>query len=311
MTDASRHNRKTTALVAQSAGVWIALMLLNARSQRALPEALPLLVLAQGLWLYRLYAVAHEASHKKLYPDHLTANDLAGSFAMLWVWAPLTIFRQIHNFHHGANRRADGVATLDRYVVSSTRAGWVRYASWYLLVFGGGFFVHTLASILLFLILPQGVGKRLSPAFIAWTPKKRLLSWIEFAASIGVHACLAGILGLKGWLLLLGAPVAVFAWIWSAMLYIYHYRTTVGRQVRHNVRSLPDSTFFSWLLLNFNHHSVHHFDPEIPWYELPRHENPQAEDVRSRNDNVPNLAAAILQQLKGPTIIRRGEDHAS
>lgn len=306
----ANHERKSTWLVASSTLIWMALLALNYLAQVDMPQALPLLAVAQGLWLYRLYAVAHEASHYKLFPKNVAANDVCGSLAMIWVWAPITIFRQIHNFHHGANRRADGIATLDTFFTTGSRKlKWAFYAVWYFFAFCGGFFLHTLGSILLFLTLPQDLGKRISPAFNSWTVKKRLTSWIEFSASIGLHALLIASAGFGCWAWLLGIPILFFAWIWSAMLYIYHYKTTVGKKVNHNVRSLPNDLFFSWLLLNFNHHSVHHNDPSIPWHELPFQPNPQPESVRAQNDTVNSVAAAILQQLKGPRLVRRDDPH--
>jgi fatty acid desaturase len=304
----NQHNAISVRLVIQTGAVWVVLLAANFACQRSVPQLLPLIVIAQGLWLYRFYAVAHEASHRKLFPDHPAANDIAGSAFMIWVWAPITVFRQIHEFHHGANRRADGIATLDTFVVNGGRPRWTYYAVWYLMVFGAGFFLHTLISILLFLFLPKKAGKKLSPAFNSWNLRKRLVSWGEFAVSLSLHAIpwLAGGAGL--WWQTLGAPILVFAWVWSVMLYIYHYDTTIGKKVQYNTRSLPDMPFFSWLLLNFNHHSVHHNNPEIPWHELPRHQNPQPLPVRERNQTVTNLGAAILQQWKGPKIVVRRPD---
>jgi fatty acid desaturase len=82
---------------------------------------------------------------------------------------------------------------------------------------------------------------------------------------------------------------------------VYHYDTTVGPDVRHNVRSLPRQRFFSWLLLNFNEHATHHYDPNIPWHQLPdrRHILPEA---YHHNQGVTSLWQAIWQQTRGPHI---------
>jgi len=298
------HTRRSVLLIGETVVIWILLLGANLALQKKLPMLLLPVVLFQGLWLYRFYAVAHEASHRKLF-DNKTLNDASGALFMMWVWAPITIFRQIHEFHHGSNRRANGTATLDIFVESRPIRQMLLKLSWYLLVFAGGFFFHTLASILLFLILPRRIGLKLSPAFSSWTLKKRLVSWGEFAGAVVIHGSVLSFFGLNGWMLLLGYPVLVFAWLWSLMLYIYHYRTTVGRKVQFNTRSLPDTPLFSWLLLNFNRHSVHHNKPDIPWYDLPKYENPQPEIIKSQNQNVESLAAAILQQFKGPIFVAK------
>ncbi|HEX9948222.1 MAG TPA: fatty acid desaturase, partial [Allosphingosinicella sp.] len=153
------HTRKSLILLAETAGVFALLLAGAMAALRWLPPglawpAIVLLAVAQGLWLDRLYTVAHEAVHLKLFPGRRLANDLVGMALMVPVVAPFTIFRRIHGFHHGGNRRDRSTAAL-------------------------------------------------------------------------------------------GLPVLVFAWFWSMLLYVYHYRTSVGRDVRLNVRSLPRQPFFS------------------------------------------------------------------
>jgi fatty acid desaturase len=85
------------------------------------------------------------------------------------------------------------------------------------------------------------------------------------------------------------------------LLYVYQYRTSVGGDVRLNVRSLPRQPFFSWLLLNFNEHSTHHGDPGIPWYDLPRRRVPLP-PTHCANDDCRTLVQAVLRQRAGPVL---------
>jgi fatty acid desaturase len=261
------------------------------------------LAVAQGLWFDRMYTVAHEAVHRKLFPNRPVLNDVIGAALMLPIVAPFTIFRKIHGFHHGLNRRDPASAALDHFRLpgSATRAQRLRYrALWTFYAFGGGFFLHTMATILIFLAVPRKQAVAISPVFCGWPLSLRLRAWGELVAGLAVHALVATQLGGNAWLALLGLPMLAFAWIWSMLLYIYHYRTTVGPDVRHNVRSLPRQPFFSWLLLNFNEHATHHRDPTIPWYELParRYALP---DSHASNDDVDTLLAAVWRQRHGPT----------
>ena len=288
--------------------IWIALLGANIGLQTSSSILLVPVIVAQGLWLYRFYAIGHEASHHKLF-DHPFLNDATGSSFLTWFWAPVTIFRHIHYFHHGANRRRAGIATLDTFVISNPKWRPLYNASWYLSVFGTGFFWHSFISILLFLFLPTNIGKKISPAFNGWTSKKRTLSLVEFAICLAVHGTVVGTIGWWGWTLLLGFPILTFAWVWSAMLYIYHYDTTIGKRVQYNVRSLPNHWLLSRLLLNFNHHSVHHHNPSIPWYDLPNHKDPGPEGIRMQNQKVHSVSEAILFQLRGPRIVPSKESN--
>lgn len=303
------HTRKSLILLAETAGVFAALLVAALAALRGLPPGLAwpvllLLAVAQGLWLDRLYTVAHEAVHLKLFPGRRTANDLVGMALMVPVVAPFTIFRRIHGFHHGGNRRDRATAALDHMRMPEAGgpgAAAMRRGLWYFYVFAGGFFLHTLAAILIFLVVPERRAAGISPAFRGWPARLRLLSWAQFLAGIGFHAGFAAVFGGLAWVAALGLPMLVFAWFWSMLLYVYHYRTTVGRDVRFNVRSLPRQPFFSWLLLNFNEHATHHGDPTIPWYDLPRR-RAALPPSHASNDDAATLLQAVLRQREGPVL---------
>ncbi len=267
----------------------------------------PPILLMFGLWLDRLYAVGHEATHRKLFPDQRRLNDLVGAALLAPLLAPLSVFRKIHGFHHGHNRRAPRVATLD-VVILPPGPGWRRklarawgWTTWLLGVFAGGFFLHSLVSVVLFLLLPVRVARKISPAFHGWRLRDRLRAWLELLAGAAVHLLVWRLGGAALWIATMGLPMLAFAWIYSLMVYIYHYRTDIGDDVRHNVRSLRPSRLLSWALLNFNEHTTHHADPRLPWYLLPQ----RRVSVPPREGEPVTVLAAILQQLRGPTFVER------
>lgn len=307
--ESPRHTRISAILIAETVIGFVALGAVAVASL-GMPSpyrwiALGPVVFALGLWLDRCYTVAHEAVHRKLFPRRPRLNDLVGTLLLLPLAAPLTVYRKIHYFHHGQNRKDDLTAALDVFVagrpVGRLRAAYYR-AAWVFLAFCGGFFVHSLATILIFLVVPTSRARRISPVFAGWRAARRARSWVELAAGIAFHAVVYRLLGFDGWLVVLGLPLIAFAWVWSMLLYIYHYRTTVGPDVRHNVRSLPRHWFFSWLLMNFNEHTTHHADPSIPWYALPANRRELPREFRS-NERVRSIWSAIWQQRRGPTIV--------
>lgn len=270
----------------------------------------PPILLALGLWLDRLYAVGHEATHRKLFPDQRRLNDLVGAALLAPLLAPLSVFRKIHGFHHAQNRRAPRVATLD-VIILPPGPPWRRnlarawgWTTWLLGVFAGGFFLHSLVSVVLFLLLPTGLARRISPAFHGWRARDRVRAWLELLLGAALHLAVWRLGGAELWLATMGLPLLAFAWIYSLMVYIYHYRADIGGDVRHNVRSLRAHPLLSWALLNFNEHITHHADPRLPWYRLrERRLAPPAGRVDDlRGDTV---GAAILQQLRGPIFVER------
>lgn len=301
-----RHRAITLRLVVESvivfAGLACATLWADARESTGLVIAL---IAAQGCWLHRLYVVAHEASHRKLWPEDARLNDAIGQALLLPLLLPLRIHRKIHAFHHGHNRRDLETSALDTFVVRGPVTAGRRalcHALWYLAVFAGGWFVHSLISVLLFLCMPLKLARRISPAFKGWRTRDQLRSIATFALGLAVHVGVGLALGGRAWALTLGAPLVAFAWVYSLLVYIYHYETDYGPAVRAHVRSLRPHPVASWWLLNFNEHATHHAAPHLPWYQLPER-RVELPSQHASNQKVETIAAAIARQLRGPRIV--------
>ncbi len=297
-----RHRPLTLRLLCETTAVFVILAaatLLADRGGGFGQVALPLLILAQGMWLHRIYVVAHEASHGKLWPDDRRLNDAIGQLLLIPLLLPLRIHRKIHAFHHGHNRRDPSTSALDTFVVHG-RCGPLRkawyFALWYGAVFAGGWFVHSLVSVVLFLVLPLRVARKVSPAFKGWRRRDQLASLAVFGAALALHVGLGWVFGARTWALVLGWPMVAFAWCYSLLVYIYHYGTDYGPAVREHVRSLQPHAWASWWLLGFSDHAIHHRDPQLPWYALAQQRDDTVSERRT-------IAWAILQQLRGPKII--------
>ncbi|MFI5171172.1 MAG: fatty acid desaturase family protein [Chitinophagales bacterium] len=269
------------------------------------------LLLFQGLWFYRFYIVGHEAAHKKLFRNNVRLNDFWGSVILLPLMTPITIYRKIHYFHHGFNRKDDHTSALDTFVIKGKPTLIKRLyfqAVWYISTFCGGFFIHSLISVILFLFIPPKLSVKISPAFKNWTVKDQCVSILLFLLGVGLHLGIFFLLGREIYLYTLGFPMLSFAWILSLLVYIFHYDTTKGDEVRYNVRSVKRIPVFSWILMNFNEHATHHQFPNIPWYELPNKRQPLPEVFDNKNQTTRNFFKAIINQLKGPAIIYEHKD---
>jgi fatty acid desaturase len=309
----ARHRTLTIRLLCESLLVAVLLATLavglDAQSGRLARIGLVVVILLQGCWLHRLYVVAHEASHRKLWPQHPPINDALGQLMLLPLLLPLRIHRKIHAFHHGHNRRDPSTSSLDTFVITRRTSATGRllaragcHVLWYLAVFAGGFFVHSLVSVLLFLAMPLSLARRISPAFRGWTSGDQLRSLAAFGLGLALHLGVAGLFGARVWALTLGWPLLAFAWVYSLLVYIYHYDTGYGPEVRFHVRGLRRAPLAAWWLLNFNEHATHHRAPKLPWYELPAHREPLP-PAHASNQKIETIGAAILHQLRGPRIL--------
>lgn len=298
-------------MIAETIIVFLAISILAVCINTLMPSPLkwffqlPLLIF-QGLWFYRFYIVGHEASHKKLFPQNIRANDFWGWLILLPILTPVNIYRKIHYFHHGFNRKDHHTSALDTFVVRgrpTTIKKIYYYTIWYISIFCGGFFLHSLVSVLLFLFIPVSITRKISPAFKGWSWKDQIWSIALFSVGILLHLTVYRIFGSTVYLYTLGFPMLSFAWILSLMVYIFHYDTTVGHEVRYNVRSVKKIPVLSWVLLNFNEHATHHQYPNIPWHELPSKRSALPEEYSVKNQSTWNIFKAIYNQLKGPSLI--------
>lgn len=269
-----------------------------------------LTALIQGFWFYRFYIVGHEASHRKLFTANKKMNDVVGSIILLPLMTPITIYRKIHMFHHGFNRKDNHTSALDTYTTKNPSLIKKIYYHllWYVSVFFGGLFIHSLVSVFLFLFIPPVLARKISPAFDGWTYQDQFKSIILFSLGLALHFSVYFLFGWDVYLWTMGYPMIAFAWILSLFVYIFHYDTTIGDEVRYNVRSVKRIPFFSWVLMNFNEHATHHQYPNIPWYELPGKRTALPKEFADQNQNTWNLFEAIFQQIKGPRIIDESND---
>jgi fatty acid desaturase len=296
------HERRTYRMLAETFGTTLALALLAAGAHAAGQTLLVwLLAIPRGMWILRHYAVGHEASHAKLFPGRPMVNAIWGQLALLALLTPLPVFRKVHQFHHGYNRRDEHTSALEVHHVGKNSFtlrtyAWVR---WLFLVFAAGWFWHGLVSILLFLALPVTIATRISPAFKGWSSSDRLWSIATFALAIAGHVACGVLLGADFWIALCGLPLLVFAWVYSLQLYVYHYDTPIGDPVTANTRCLGGPAVGFWLL-NLNEHATHHQRPAIVWYLLPEatKSGVYVEEQRRRS-----WLWGITNQLRGPRIV--------
>lgn len=298
MTEAVPHSARTKRLLLETLGVQLVLVGLSLASWGQWWWWLA--VVALGAWHQRLFFAAHEAVHAKLIPGRRGLNDFVGQLLWLPLALPLRVYRKIHAFHHGHNRRGERTSALDTFVVrrrAGGRSPWWPWPVWYWLVFGGGWFVHGIVSVVAFLTLPLRVARRISPAFEGWRARDRRHSVVALLAGVGLHVGVGWLAGVEVWLATMGAPIVVFALIYSALVYVFHYRTGYGSAVREHVRSLRVAPVVDWWLLSFQEHATHHADTSRPWYELAG-----GERERVGVDDRLTLAQAVLWQLRGPTV---------
>jgi fatty acid desaturase len=250
------------------------------------------------------WSMLHEAIHGSA-DANPRLNGAIGRVMGILFGSPFSLLRTGHLLHHRFNRTAE---VSEAYEPSRTpRAlAWGRH---YATILGGLYWAEVIGGLVL--LLPRrwwpallggfGADERFAGAALAQLarPAVRRAARQDACAIVLLYGSIAMWFGLAPstavppgrWLLLLAA-LCVRGLLVSFFDNAYHYGTVLGnrRAARNLVLPLPLARF----ILNFNFHGVHHLEPWVPWFELPR----RARVLRIRPAD--GFFRTAARQLRGP-----------
>jgi fatty acid desaturase len=252
---------------------------------------LPLAALNNPYW-----SLIHEAIHDLFHPSR-RVNRAAGRALALFFGAPFLVLRLSHLLHHKLNRSL--IEATEPY--DPERRTRRRAALGYFAHIFGGLYLLELASPLLF-FLPRAVLRRMEKKYFmgADVPGNLMRGLMRDEAVRELRTdgvlilCLFGASAFcygANWPFL-AAALCARAFLISFLDNVYHYATPIGDTFY--ARNLVLPRLFSFGLLHFNFHGVHHRNPSIPWAGLPEAFQHQALDFDD------GYFIAALAQLRGP-----------
>jgi fatty acid desaturase len=254
---------------------------------------------------YLLWGLIHESIHGLLH-THRGVNRGVGRALSILHGCPLRVVRTEHLLHHRYNRVEDQPELYD-----PKRTTWgkeaVRY--YFSIVCGFYFMAQVMCNLLVWLpsrwrtrfLLAFTPGPNYSTQFDAALTKHLGEARLDACAVIALYAVSAWMFrdALTSFALL----CLVRAFVISLMDYAYHYGTPLNAS--DNPSPAKNLTVGApWLILNFNHHAVHHAHPSVPWRWLPAVAKAQKAVFHGP------LLAATLKQFAGPIAADRLPGHA-
>jgi len=249
-----RMGAPTWSVAVLAYGGWIALTLGY--------HALPWWVLppAAGFVMALYGSLQHETIHGHPTRWRLLNEALGG--APLWLWLPYPIYRDEHRTHHDDEILTDPVADPEsKYAASADWPRFGRLRRWALAVNTTLLGRLTIGPALV-------IGdflRRETSALVAGEPGRRRV-WAAHALALAP---------VLAWLWLCAIP----AWAY-VLLFVYPgLSLTLLRSYAEHIASADPALrtvtveagpLFSFLFLNNNLHALHHANPALPWYALPR-----------------------------------------
>jgi len=212
-----------------------------------------------GGWLVAWHgSLQHEAIHGHPTPSPAVNALLAG--VPLGLWLPYTVYRDSHLRHHAADL-TDPIDDPESFYLAPeawAAAGWPRRAlAW----------AHQTLLGRLVLGPPVAVARFLAAEARQVVRGEHLDAWAAHAAGLGlVVAWLVLICELPLWLYVLGFAYPGLA-LTLARSFAEH---RPDRDPRRRTVVVEAGLPFGLLFLFNNLHVVHHEEPGLPWYAIPR-----------------------------------------
>lgn len=242
------------------------------------------------------WSLIHEAIHGSLLISR-TANRVAGRIQAILYGCPFHVLRWGHLLHHAYSRTERERSEVYR---GSGPPPFAVRAAYYFRLLGGLYCLEVLAGFLL--LLPRrlvvGTARKLrSEGNVVELLSCKVLdkntyaqARLDAALILALYGGSFVLYGRHGWMLLLALIGRGF--LISLVDNVFHYATPLDQT--HYARNLRLPAWISACILHFNLHGIHHLNPSLPWWKLPRQHSPHRDGYQGY------WLASLLSQFKGP-----------
>jgi len=245
--------------VSLSAGYWLTLLL-------AVPAA---------FFLVRLFIIQHDCGHSAFFRSRIAA-DTVGTIIGVLTLTPYHYWKKTHALHHATSGKLEhrGFGDIDTLTVDEylSRTRWQRFKYRVYrhpaVLFGVGAIAHFFIRHRIPTIVPK-----------SWRRERRSILW----TNVGLAVFVVGMGSLVGFreFAMVQLPVAALSCtigVW--LFYVQHqFDPTYWERDEHwspAAAALQGSSYYrlprilQWATGNIGIHHVHHLQPRIPNYHLPR-----------------------------------------
>jgi omega-6 fatty acid desaturase (delta-12 desaturase) len=283
-------NKKATMQAITSFGpflaIWVAMYLLMDVSM----WATVLLGIVNAFFLVRIFIIQHDCGHQSFTASR-KANDIIGQVCSYFTFIPYRYWAKSHNFHHGHNgllweHRDIGDVNLLTVNEFKALSKWEQFQYRVYRSFPVMFVIGPIWYILVHSRLPLIKIKGWEHA------RKALLR--HNVILIAVCVAVGLLLGYEA-LLMVQLPILIaFGVIAIWFFYVQHQHETTYKQWKERWEyvkaAVEGSTYyklpklFHWLTGNIGYHHIHHLNPLVPSYQLPRvlKENPILDQMANK-----------------------------
>ena len=232
-----------------------------------------LLAAVAGALLLRVFIIFHDCCHRSFF-KYKWLNEVVGYITGVLTFTPYEQWRNTHVTHHATSGNLDKRGTGDIWTLTvqeySKLSSWKKFVY---RIYRNPLFMFVMGPIFIFLLDYRVNRKHIST-------KER---WNTYATNLGIVALLGTLSFFFGWQAMLAVQIPMFmisgiTGIW--LFYVQHqfeesyYES--NDQWNYKLAALKGSSYFrlptvlNWLTGNIGYHHIHHLNPRVPNYHLPR-----------------------------------------
>jgi len=227
-----------------------------------------------GMLTVRIFIFSHDCGHNSFTPSS-RANEIIGFITGVVTLTPFRRWRKDHALHHRHSGKIEerGVGYFDTMTLDEYRQASSAKRFWYRYVYRNPWVYATVGGLFLFVIQhrfsSQYSGKAEKHS-VWWTNISLLLIF----GVLGFFLGFAKVLAIQAFICFVGFNVGVL------LFYLQHHydnaywapkdEWNVAKAAIEGSSYVQLPGWMCWLVGNINYHHVHHYNPKIPNYELPR-----------------------------------------
>jgi acyl-lipid omega-6 desaturase (Delta-12 desaturase) len=231
------------------------------------------LTLAAGILVVRVFIIMHDCGHGS-FTNSQNVNNLIGTISGILVFTPYYHWRWEHATHHATSGNLDHRGTGDIWTMTTDE--YLQSSSWMRLAYRLArcpLILFVFAPMLLFLIWNRFAS---SEAKL----RERLSVWLTNICFVCIMLTLGPAFGWKPFLIIQCSIAMIGGGIGIWMFYVQHQFEGAYWEQDANwtyvAAALRGSSFYNlpkilhWISGNIGFHHIHHLNPGVPNYNLPR-----------------------------------------